>query len=197
MIVLCILVVNENVQMIDMWLATVETTLLDNALITMEHLYRTGSMNICLQRLMNESSEYNIEYFIDRNADSAEKIEYMTINDNDFDEQNEHESLHKSRGKFMFKLSMSDIEDHKRQLTFCNVDLISSQNYRAILLEEQLKLFSIIEQIFRVLLKLEMAGHPHYQVKKERFDIYDTHGTAIDFYSLFSLYEYPPINFLL
>ncbi|CAF4785784.1 unnamed protein product, partial [Rotaria sp. Silwood2] len=59
-------IVNENVQIVNMWLSAEETTVLDNALITMEHLYKTGKVKICLRRLMNEQSYFEMIYSIDK-----------------------------------------------------------------------------------------------------------------------------------
>ncbi|CAF5137247.1 unnamed protein product, partial [Rotaria magnacalcarata] len=57
-------IVNENVQIVYMWLSAEETTVLDNALLTMEHLYKTGKVQIRLRHLMNEQSYFEIIYSI-------------------------------------------------------------------------------------------------------------------------------------
>jgi len=153
-----VVVVNDNIQIVTMWLSAEEITRLDNALITMEHIYKTGQVHIHLQRLINEQSSIEITC-------STAKTSNESIDDEE-EEQN----------KFLFTLSSSDIDDHKRQLTFCNVDLQTEMIYKKILLNEQLKLFKLIEKIFSILLKLEMAGHPNYQLRKLDYDIFDTQG---------------------
>jgi uncharacterized FlgJ-related protein len=151
-----------------MWLSAEETTMLDNALITMEHIYKTGLVNIRLRRLMNEQSYFEIEYSIDKATISMNS-------ENNFDSDDEIQQ----REKIKFLLSMADIDDHKRQLTFCNVDLQQKMIYKKKLLNEQLKLLQIIEKIYSILLKLEMAGHPHFQLKEEVYEIYDRYGKIL------------------
>ncbi|CAF1180009.1 unnamed protein product [Adineta steineri] len=143
-------VINHNIQTVTMWLSTEETTVLDNALITMEHLYKNGVVNIYLQRLTRKSSYYEVVYLIDRI-----QIEQITEND-----------------RIQFQLSMSDIDDHKRQLTFCNVDVQTNLIYKKTLINGQLKLFQIIENIYHILTKLELGGHPDYQLRDEHYEIH-------------------------
>ncbi|CAF3736616.1 unnamed protein product, partial [Adineta steineri] len=152
-------IVNENAQIIKMWLSAEETTVLDNALITMEHLYRTGTVKIRLRRLLNEESFFQIGY-------SIKKIPNETIEDDNDNDEQKTELL-------KFILTKSDIDDHKRQLTFCNVDLQENMFYKKILLNEQLKLLQIVENIFNILCKLETAGHPEYQLREEDYEIHD------------------------
>ena len=152
--------INENSQTVHLWLSTEETTMLNNALITMEHLYKTGVVNIRLRRLMNDESHYDIEYFI-------HKASERTDNDG-------HEEI--CFAKLPFLLSMADVNDHKRQLTFGSVDLPENMMHKTVQLKEQLKLLHIVEQIFATLIKLEIAGHPYYQFKDERFEIHDPFG---------------------
>ncbi|CAF4525172.1 unnamed protein product, partial [Rotaria sp. Silwood2] len=159
-------IVNENVQIVNMWLSAEETTVLDNALITMEHLYKTGKVKICLRRLMNEQSYFEMIYSIDKI-----KSESLHRNDSEHDDYEQYKSE-----KLKFTLSMSDIDDHKRQLTFCNVDLQENMFYRKILLNEQLKLLKIVENIYLILIKLEMNGHPDYQLREENYEIHDRTG---------------------
>jgi hypothetical protein len=153
-----------------MWLE--ETTVLDNALITMEHLYKTGTVKIRLRRLMNEQSFFEIGYSI--NKIKTEVLANADLDDDDEFEQEQHKSE-----ILKFTLSMSDIDDHKRQLTFCNVDLQENMFYKKILLNEQLKLLKIVENIFGILVKLEMAGHPEYQLRQEDFEIHDRTGKQV------------------
>ena len=148
-----------------MWLSAEETTMLDNALITMEHIYRAGIVKFRLRRLMHEQSYFEIEYSID-------KITTPINNEDDVD-NDEQEDVHE---KHKFTLSMADIDDHKRQLTFCNVDLEQKMIYKKILLREQLNLLQIIEKIHSILVKLEMAGHPNFQLKENNYKIYDRYG---------------------
>jgi hypothetical protein len=51
--------------------------------------------------------------------------------------------------------------------------------YKKILLNEQLKLLKIVENIFGILVKLEMAGHPEYQLRQEDFEIHDRTGKQV------------------
>lgn len=55
-------VINENIQTVNMWLSAEETSTLDNALVTMEHIYKTGIITIRLGRLINKPSYFQIEY---------------------------------------------------------------------------------------------------------------------------------------
>jgi hypothetical protein len=165
MVLYYVLVVNENIQTVDMWLSVEETSALDNSPITMEHLYKTSIVTIRLGRLMNEPSYFQIEYLIDKTRGST-----STIN---LDEQVEQETNPQNMKRIKFTLSMADINDHKRQLTFCNVDLPSNMSHKKVLLTEQLKLLQVFEKIYSIYIKLEMAGHPEYQLRDERYDIHD------------------------
>ena len=135
-----------------MWLSAEDTNVLDNALITMEHLYKHGKIYIYLRHLMNKSSYYEIEYSIDRIQNSARQTEA-------------------EQEKIQFILSMSETDDHKRQLTFCNVDVEQNLIYKKALIDGQLKLLQIVEGIFEILIKLEFVGHPDYQLREEKYDI--------------------------
>jgi uncharacterized protein YjcR len=84
-----------------MWLSP-ETTILDHALITMEHIYKTGIVNIRLRRLMNEQSYFEIEYSIDKitahtnitsNSDSDEQLEYEEDEESHQQQQQQRENL--------------------------------------------------------------------------------------------------------
>jgi len=121
-----------------MWLSAEDTTVLDNALITMEHLYKTGAVDIHLRHLLNKSSYFEIGYSIDRNQG-------QTTNDN-----------RQELERIKFTLSMADIDDHKRQLQFCNVDVQQNRFYSKALIESQLKLLQKIEKIYLILKKLEI-----------------------------------------
>jgi hypothetical protein len=174
-----IVVVNDNVQIVNLWLSREEGTAIDNALITMEHLYRTGTVKIRLRRLMNEQSYFEIGYAINKvqtdasQGTHAEDDEYVQHNQEEEQQQQRKSELLK------FTLSMSDIDDHKRQLTFCNVDLQENMLYKKILLNEQLKLLKIVENIYAIHAKLEMAGHPDYQLKDEDYEIHDRTGKKL------------------
>ncbi|CAF1200998.1 unnamed protein product [Adineta steineri] len=156
-----------------MWLSAEETTMLDNALITMEHIYKTGFVNIHLRRLMNAQSYFEIEYSIDKVSAPIKET-----NDSDSDEQFEYEADDEvqQREKIKFTLSMADIDDHKRQLTFCNVDVQQNMIYKKVLLNEQLLLLKLIEKIYLILVKLETAGHPNFQLRKDNYEIHDRFG---------------------
>ena len=167
--ILCFLVdVNDNIQIVTMWLSAEAITMLDNALINMERIYKTGKVNIRLRRLMNEKSYFEIEYSIDKIS--------MQANEEDNTDNDEIQQAEKPK----VKLSMADVDDHKRQLTFCNVDLQPQMIYKKTLLNEQLKLLQLIDRIYSMLLKLEMAGHPNYQLKPIDYDIYDTYGKILN-----------------
>jgi hypothetical protein len=137
-----------------MWLSAEETTGLDNALITMKHLYESGTVDIHLRHLMNEQSYFKIEYSID-------KIQGQT----------QPELAQKESEKIKFPLSIADIDDHKRQLTFCNVDVEQNVFYKKTLINGQLKLLKTIEEIYSILTKLEMAGHPDFQLIEKQYEI--------------------------
>ncbi|CAF1202689.1 unnamed protein product [Rotaria sp. Silwood1] len=158
-------VINENIQTVNMWLSAEETSALDNALVTMEHLYKTGIVTIRLGRLMNEPSYFQIEYSIVKMKTS--------INTENFDEEVEQEDRPHDAKSAKFILSMTDINDHKRQLTFCNVDLPSNMSHKKVLLSEQLRLLEIVEKIYSMFVKLEIAGHPDYQLRDEQYNIHD------------------------
>lgn len=139
-----------------MWLSAEETNVLDNALITMEHLYHSGLVRIQLKRLINEESKFEIEYSINKTQSSIK-------------EQKESE-------KIKFLLARSEVDDHKRQLTFCNVDLSEAMKSKKILLNEHLKLLNLVNQMYLMMVKLEMAGHPDYQLKEETLQLSDRTG---------------------
>jgi hypothetical protein len=147
-----------------MWLSAEDTNVLDNALITMEHLYKTGSVDIRLRHLMNEQSYFEIVYSIDRIQGQTQQV-----NENIENDKREVERM-------KFTLTMSDTDDHKRQLTFCNVDIQQNIFYNKSLINGQLKLLETIEKIYLALKKLEMAGHPDYQLRDEHYDIHLQYG---------------------
>jgi hypothetical protein len=149
-------------QIVTMWLSAEETTVLDNALITMEHLYKNGTIDIYLRHLSNKSSYYEIGYSIDRSQSETKRANK--------DENNEKEQVETK--KIQFLLSMSDIDDHKRQLTFCNVDVQQNLIYKKTLIDGQLKLLQTIENIYHIFIKLELAGHPDYQLRDEHYEIH-------------------------
>ncbi|CAF4246658.1 unnamed protein product, partial [Rotaria magnacalcarata] len=114
------------------------TTVLDNALLTMEHLYKTGKVQIRLRHLMNEQSYFEIIYSIGKLE--TEQVRRADSQDDGYEQYNDEEHNQQKSETPEFTLTMSDIDDHKRQLTFCNVDLQENMIYRKILLQEQLKL---------------------------------------------------------
>lgn len=173
-------VVNDNIQIVNMWLSAEETTMLDHALIVMEHLYKSGRVNIHLKHLINEESYFDIEY-------SIGKISTQISKSNEISTQKENlevppPSPQQQQGKITFVLSMADIDDHKRQLTFCNVDLQQNMIDKKILLSEQLKLLHIVEKIYLILIKLEKSGHPNFQLKAYNYEIHDRTGKILDEY---------------
>ena len=157
--------------MVNMWLSAEETTVLDNTLITMEHLYRTGTFKIYLRRLINEKSYFQIGY-------SIEKFQTEVLRRNNSNDQTIEEERNEKK-TLKFTLSMSDIDDHKRQLTYSNVYLSESMSYKKVLLNEQFKLLKIVENIYEILIQLEMSGHPHYQLKEDLYEIHDRTGNNL------------------
>ncbi|CAF3699069.1 unnamed protein product [Rotaria sordida] len=164
-------VVNDNIKLVKLWLSTDETTVLDNALITMEHLYKTGIVKIHLGRLMNEQSYFEIEYSIDRIQTQTKRLNNQKNGENINEDEDERELE-----KIKFVLSMTDVADHKRQLTFCNTDLQQNMFHTKLLLNEQLELLEIVEKIYLNFVKLEMVGHPRYQLKEQIYEIHDKTG---------------------
>ncbi|CAF4322341.1 unnamed protein product [Rotaria sp. Silwood2] len=163
-------IVNDNIQLVNMWLSADETNVLDNALITMEHLYRSGVVHIQLRRLINEKSKFEIEYSINKTQTLIKDDSENPIDENDgFLQPTEPE-------KIKFVLTTSEVDDHKRQLTFCNVDLSEAMKSKKILLNEQLKLLDTINNIYSTMIQLEMAGHPDYQLKEETLQLSDRAG---------------------
>jgi hypothetical protein len=82
--------------------------------------------------------------------------------------------------KIEFLLAMPDIEDHKRQLTFCNVDAQQNLIYKKALINGQLKLLKTVDNIYQTLTKLELAGHPDYQLRDEHYEIHLQQGKTDD-----------------
>jgi len=156
-----------------MWLSPEVATVLDNALITMEYLYKTGVVNVHLTGLKNEQSYFDIEYYIDKFQ--PQLLRRPNVENNEENEAAVNETPRETE-KIKIILSMADVDDHKRQLTFCNVDLQPNMFYTKMLLNEQLKLLQIIEKIYLILEQLEMSGHPNYQIKQEKYDICDKTG---------------------
>ncbi|CAF5174387.1 unnamed protein product, partial [Rotaria magnacalcarata] len=157
-------VINDNIQIVTMWLSAEETTVLDNALITMEHLYKSGSFRVYLRHLTRKPSYYEVGYVIERIQGGIKKAP------GDDDKQEVNDEIIQAK-KIQFLLSMSDIDDHKRQLTFCNVDVQQNLIYKKALINGQLKLLQTVENIYHILTKLELAGHPDYQLRDESYDI--------------------------
>lgn len=164
---------NDNAQTIRLWLSVEETTVFDNALVVMEHLYKTGTVHIRLRHLLHEESSLQIDYFIEKTQGKPSNVEDNHTRSND-DEEDES-----TKDQIQVTLSMFDIDDHKRQLTFCNVDLPENMSHMKILLDEQLKLLKLIANIYSTFIKLEMSGHPNYQLKNKRYHIF--HPTSKSF----------------
>ncbi|CAF3853458.1 unnamed protein product [Rotaria sp. Silwood1] len=154
-------------QLITMWLSAEETTVLDNALITMEHLYKSGTVDIHLQHLTREQSYYKIGYSIDRI-----QVGINTVRDENNRNQQGEENNRMEAKRIPFQLSMSDIDNHKRQLTFCNVDAQQNLVYKKALINGQLKLLQTIENIYRIFTKLELGGHPDYQLRDVHYEVH-------------------------
>ncbi|CAF3815136.1 unnamed protein product, partial [Rotaria magnacalcarata] len=150
-------VVNDNIQLVTIWLSADETAVLDNALITMDHLFKTGTVSFHLRRLTRQQSCYEMGYSIDR---FQGEMNMAT-----------RENIQAPARKISFTLSMSDIDDHKRQLTFCNVDVKENAQHRKYLIEGQLELLKVIGKIYHIFIKLELVGHPDYQLRDQSYDI--------------------------
>ena len=133
-----------------MWISAEETSVLDNALITMEHLFKTGTVHIYLRHLMNEPSYFEIGYSIERIRDNATE---------------------RKDNQISITLSMNEIDDHKRQLTFGNAGIEENLIYKKSLINGQLKLLQVVEKIYTNLIRLELAGHPDYQSREEHYSI--------------------------
>lgn len=147
--------VNDNLQIVTLWLTADETTVLDNALITMEHLYRTASVRIHLRRLVGKTTFYEVSYSIDRLQDETNNMSAK--------EQNEN----RAKVSMQLVMSMSDVDDHNRQLTFCNVETQQSLAYKKSMIDGQLRLLKTMEQIYQICKRLELAGHPDYQLRDQ------------------------------
>lgn len=139
----------------------------------MEYLYKTGIVSAHLQHLKDEKSYFDIEYAIDNVQPlivqrlTTEVSEEVT---NNLEERQQDIEINK------INLSMVKIDDHKRQLTFCDTDLPQNMAYTKILLNEQLKLLKVLEKIYLTLLKLERSGHPNYQLKTLTYKMFDEAG---------------------
>ena len=164
------LVVNNNIELVTMWLSADETTILDNALITMEHLYENGRVNIHLRRLVRESSYFELNYSIDRIQAGMKKVK----DENEQKQEGKKNDAIEAK-RIQFQLSMLETDDHKRQLTFCNVDTQQNSDYKRALINGQLKLLQVTENIYRILTQLEESGHPDYQLRDEHYEIYLQH----------------------
>ena len=168
--ILLVLVVNENIQIVDMWISGEELSLLDNALITMEHLFKTGRVYIYLRHLMNESSYFEVRYSVDRNQEK----------------------------EISFTLSMNEIDDHKRQLIFGSAGVEENIIYKRALINGQLKLFQTVEKIYTNLIKLELSGHPNYQSHEEQYDVHlhlSKNGFSSQEFGLNELFQVKLVHF--
>ena len=142
-----------------MWLSTDTTAVLDNALITMDHLYKTGSVCFFQNRILNKPSYYEVHYSIDRIPNSSENSRSSARPD-----------AYQKEDKLMFRLGIADVDDHKRQLTFCNVG-VEEDKKRKVLVDGQLEVLNVVGEIFSVFNELEAVGHPHHQLKDRTLDI--------------------------
>lgn len=153
------LVIKEHIQLVEMWLSTDTTAVLDNALITMEYLFRSGKVSFFQNRLLNKTSYYEVKYSIDRISNSSQSS--ATSRQPNADEGSD---------KIIFTLDISDVDDHKRQLTFCNVD-VDEKSSQKVLVSGQLAILDIAGKIFSMYSELEALGHPDYQLREEKLDI--------------------------
>lgn len=165
-------VIKENIQLVEMWLSTDTTAVLDNALITMEYLFRSGKVSFFQNRLLSKTSYYEVKYSIDRISNTPQSS--ATSRQPNADEESD---------KIMFTLDISDVDDHKRQLTFCNVD-VDEKSSQKVLVSGQLAILDIAGKIFSMYCELEALGHPDYQLRKETLDIQLNLGENNDIISL-------------
>ncbi|UJR16744.1 hypothetical protein I4U23_003644 [Adineta vaga] len=142
---------NTNTQIIRMWLSAEETTVFDNALVVMTHLYKTGQVAIRLRHLLHEQSSLEIHYFIDKTQSTTSNTEMIGRKERNYESSDDEEES--KVDKIKTTLSMADIEDHK---------------------QEQLKLLKLIGDIYSTFIKLEMSGHPNYQLTSKRYKIYSS-----------------------
>ncbi|CAF4529387.1 unnamed protein product, partial [Rotaria sp. Silwood2] len=196
------IIVRDNIQIINLWLSVEETSVFDNALITMEHLYKCGMVHIHLRHLLNEPANLEIDYLISKNQgmvthrpdnrkyekqesyssdsesdknsdydDARQEDAHNNEDNSDEESDNDENEAQLDKDNLKFTLSKADIDDHKRQLTFCKVDLDEDMIDKRNLLDEQLTLLKRIDEIFSLLTKLEMDGHPAYQLMDKHIKI--------------------------
>lgn len=139
----------------------------------MEYLYKTGIVHAHLQQLKDDKSYFDIEYAIDNMQPLI--VQRLTTEVSE-EVTNNLEQRQQDIERNKINLSMVKIDDHKRQLTFCNTDLPENMTHTKILLNEQLKLLKVIEKIYLTLLKLERSGHPNYQLKTVTYKMFDEAG---------------------
>ena len=139
----------------------------------MEYLYKTGIVSVHLLHLKDEKSYFDMEYAVDK----MQPLIVQRLGSEVMDEVENHMNQEQRNiDKSKILLSMADVDDHKRQLTFCNTDLQQNMSHTKILLNEQLKLLKVMEKIYLILLKLERSGHPNYQLKKTTYKMFDEAG---------------------
>lgn len=165
--------IDENLQLVKMWLAADATAVLDNALIVMEYLFKSGEAAFFLNHALNKPSFYELKYSLEQ---------HRHPNQEDGEAQRLVGPVQPERNTFT--LSMLDIDDHKRQLTFGNVDL-EEKTPRKYLVEGQLQLLKILDQIFSMYKQLELAGHPNFQLRQETLQINLRLGLYTFIWSLF------------
>ncbi|CAF2820621.1 unnamed protein product [Rotaria sp. Silwood2] len=196
------IIVRDNIQIINLWLSVEETSVFDNALITMEHLYKCGMVHIHLRHLLNEPANLEIDYLISKNQgmvthrpdnrkyekqesyssdsesdknsdydDARQEDAHNNEDNSDEESDNDENEAQLDKDNLKFTLSKADIDDHKRQLTFCKVDLDEDMIDKRNLLDEQLTLLKRIDEIFSLLTKLVMDGHPAYQLMDKHIKI--------------------------
>lgn len=163
------LVVDQNIQLINVWLESSETNVLDNALVVMDHLYRTGTVKIWLRRLINQDSDLTLEYSIGRTKVSDNSVQISSLDSLRNDDINR------------ISLSKSEIDDHKSQLTFCDSDIPESMAFKKTLIKEQVDVLNLVEKIYSKRLLLELHGHPNYQLAYEEFSLFGARGSQNNF----------------
>ncbi|CAF3853947.1 unnamed protein product [Rotaria sp. Silwood1] len=176
----------------------------------MEHLYKSGMVhllnepaNLEIDYLINKNQgmvthrpdnrkyekqeSYSSDGESDKNSDyddARQEDAHNNEDNSDEESDNDENEAQLDKNNLKFTLSKADIDDHKRQLTFCRVDLDEDMIDKRNLLDEQLTLLKRIDEIFSLLTKLEMDGHPAYQLMDKHIKI---NYRAIDLYARYQI----------
>ncbi|CAF3313159.1 unnamed protein product [Rotaria sp. Silwood2] len=125
-------------------------------------------------RKYEKQESYSSDSESDKNSDyddARQEDAHNNEDNSDEESDNDENEAQLDKDNLKFTLSKADIDDHKRQLTFCKVDLDEDMIDKRNLLDEQLTLLKRIDEIFSLLTKLEMDGHPAYQLMDKHIKI--------------------------